>query len=354
MGWQGILAHDAIVEQFRTALVRGRLGGTFLFVGPEGVGKATLAERLAAALLCGESSPERFEPCGHCESCRMLASETHPDLIRVAKPADKSAIPLELLIGDDPRHPGLCQQIALRPYLGGHKVALIDDADALNLEGANALLKTLEEPPPASLMFLISASLDRQLPTIRSRSQIVRFAPLPEADVAELLVAKGIVADRAEAQRLAPHCGGSLKTAAELADPGLWQFREQLLVQLSQPRLASVELARLIAGFLDEQGGEAPIKRLRLRQTFGFVVELQRQVLRGLKGLPIEGDAPLRAAAESLAPHWSSGPEALAAGIERTLDAAEQVDRNVHPATLVSSWAESLGKLARQAPAATG
>lgn len=347
MPWQGILGHDAVVERFRKALGRGRLGGTFLFVGPEGVGKATFAERLAATLLCSASSAERFGPCGACESCRLAASGTHPDLIRVAKPAEKSFIPLELLIGGDSKQPGLCQQIGLRPFLGGRKVALIDDADSLNVEGANALLKTLEEPPPGSLMFLVSASLDRQLPTIRSRSQIVRFEPLPERDLVELLVSTGLVSDRAQAEQLAPHCQGSLKTAAELTEPALWEFRARLLAELGKPRLGSVELARLVAEFLDEQGGEAPLKRLRLRQTLAFVVDWQRQLLRGSCQLPIAGDAPLRASVESRTSEAACDVEAVIRSIERTLDAAEQVDRNVHPATLVSAWAESLGRLSR-------
>ena len=90
---------------------------------------------------------------------------------------------------------GLCYDIALKPYSGRRKVAIIDDADYLNKEGANCLLKTLEEPPPKSLLILIGTSEQRQLPTIRSRCQIVRFQPLPEQDVAELLLATGACED---------------------------------------------------------------------------------------------------------------------------------------------------------------
>ena len=103
MSWQGLEGHDAIVEQFRRGLAAGRLGSTFLFVGPEGIGKRSFAIKLAQSLLCESQRP--LEPCGHCSSCVQVAAGTHPDVDFVAKPEDKSAIPLELLIGVRPKFP---------------------------------------------------------------------------------------------------------------------------------------------------------------------------------------------------------------------------------------------------------
>src|SRR4029450_8202547 len=110
--------------------------------------------------------------------------------------------PLELLIGDAEHRmrAGLCYNIALKPFSARRKVAIIDDADYLNKEGANCLLKTLEEPPPKSLLIMIGTSEQRQVPTIRSRCQIVRFQPLAEEDVAELLLSTGVCEDAALAQ----------------------------------------------------------------------------------------------------------------------------------------------------------
>src|SRR5687768_14848315 len=101
MSWQGIEGHDAVVEQFRRALTRGRLASTFLFVGPPGVGKRAFARQLAKTLLCSESPPERMSPCGRCPSCQQVAARTHPDLFEIAKPEDRSFIPIKLLIGED-------------------------------------------------------------------------------------------------------------------------------------------------------------------------------------------------------------------------------------------------------------
>ena len=87
----------------------------------------------------------------------------------------------------------MLHEINLKPALGGRRIAIIDDADYLNDEGANALLKTIEEPPPRSVLILIGASPAKQLPTIRSRCQLIRFRPLPLEVVAELLVSRGFV-----------------------------------------------------------------------------------------------------------------------------------------------------------------
>src|SRR3989304_3301349 len=205
--WHGIIGHDEIVEKFRLALKRGRLASSFLFAGPSGIGKRSFTIKLAQGLLCQNHSEEELDPCEKCPSCVQVIAGTHPDFYLISKPDDKSFIPLELLIGDKEhrRREGLCHYIALKPYMGGRKIAVIDDADYLNAEGANALLKTLEEPPPRSVLILIGTSPAKQLPTIRSRCQLVRFQALPVEVVAELLESKGLAADASEARRLAQY-----------------------------------------------------------------------------------------------------------------------------------------------------
>src|ERR1700722_353926 len=225
MAWQGIEGHDAIVTRFRRALGRGRLASTFLFVGPSGIGKRAFAHKLAQSLFCQATPSEQLAPCGTCDSCVQTLAGTHPDLHVVAKPTDRAAIPVSAFIGDDQHRmrEGLCHQIALKPFMGGRRVAIIEDADYLNEEGANALLKTLEEPPPRSVLILIATNVERQLPTIRSRAQIVRFAPLDDEVVARLLT-RNSNATSDEAARLASFAEGSIERAQEMADPELWTF----------------------------------------------------------------------------------------------------------------------------------
>jgi DNA polymerase-3 subunit delta' len=323
MAWQSVLGHDEIVERFRGALRRGRLASTFLFVGPEGVGKRIFARKFAQALLCQTRPVELLDPCGQCDSCVQVQSGVHPDLLYVSKPEGKSDLPLALLIGEDDQRmrTGLCHDIALKPFMGGRRIAIIDDADDLNQEGANCLLKTLEEPPPKSVIILLGTSAERQLPTIRSRAQMVRFRPLAEADVATILQREGLANSADEAKRLASHGGGSVARAMLYADEDLWQFRGQLSRGLSQSPMASRQLASETVAFVEAAGKEASERRLRASQIIEFAIEHWREALR------------------------TRGGEAIESALERTLDAAEQVGRNANPTTLIECWFDDLARI---------
>ena len=145
-------------------------------------------------------------------------------------------------------------------------------------------MKTLEEPPPQSVLILISTSPAKQLPTIRSRCQLVRFRPLAADIVAKLLVEKGLVADTIEARRLAEHSEGSVQRAMDLSDPELWAFRGKLLEALAAATLPSVQLAATVSAFVDEAGKEASARRGRLRLVVGFAAEYFEQLMKSRSG----------------------------------------------------------------------
>ncbi len=348
MAWQGLEGHDDVVERFRASLARGRLAHTFLFVGPAGVGKRTFALRLAAALLCPRRPAEALDPCGQCPSCLQIAAGTHPDLLLVSKPAEKSFIPLELFIGPKEKRmqQGLCHDISLKPFMGGRRVAIIDDADYLNEEGANSLLKTLEEPPARSVLILIGTSADRQLPTIRSRAQTVRFRPLPQEVIAAQLVARGIVDDSAMAKRLAGYSGGSITQAAELADPELWKFRDVLFAQLGERSFDSVALAKTLIAFIEEAGKDAPARCARMRLVIGFVIDFYRELLRTLVGAASAAAASNQEVARAAASGRFERVD-LTALVERSIEALGHVDRNAHQAALLECWLDDLVQLSQ-------
>jgi DNA polymerase-3 subunit delta' len=347
MVWHGIYGHDRVVEQFRRALARGRLASSFLFVGPAGIGKRSFALKLAQALLCSTRAEEALDPCGQCPSCVQVTAGTHPDLDLIAKPSDKSFLPLDLLIGDREHRnrEGLCHRIALKPFMGGRKIAIIDDADDLNQEGANCLLKTLEEPPRRSMLVLIGTSPARQLPTIRSRCQLVRFRPLETDTVAELLVSQGLVPERTEARRLAVYGEGSLVQAMQLADADLWEFRSRLCRQLAEPVLDSVRLSGAVSAFVDEAGKEASARRERLRHVVELAGAFYRQLLLARSGIPPKDDPELVGFVEH-AFEWHPGAAwVTAARLDRCLEAAEQIDRNANQATLIEAWLDDLARV---------
>jgi DNA polymerase-3 subunit delta' len=344
MSWQNILGHDEIVEQFRRAIARGRLASSFLFAGPSGIGKRTFAMKLAQAMLCHTRAEALLDPCGTCPSCQQVMAGTHPDVDVVGKPADKAFLPLELLIGEREhrRQEGLCHNIGVKPSLGGRKIAIINDADYLNEEGANALLKTLEEPPPRSILILIGTSPAKQLPTIRSRCQLIRFQPLPIESVAELLVSRGLIADANDAQRLARYSEGSVERAMELADADLWAFRNDLIGRLAAASFDSLQLAQTVTAFVEAAGKEAPARRNRLRQVLAFAMDFYRQLLHIQCGEARSQDVELQRFAQQAVATGNVDPQQTSLRLDRCLDAAGQIARNVNQTTLIECWADGL------------
>ena len=349
MTWHGIRDHDDLVGRFRLCLSRGRLASTFLFVGRGGIGKRTFARKLAQSLFCERVAEAELDPCETCPACVQAVAGTHPDLELIAKPQDRNVIPVELFIGSGERRgrEGLCYNIARKPIAGARKVAVIDDADALGVEGANCLLKMLEEPPPRSVLILIGTSVEKQLPTIRSRCQIIRFQPLSYETVAELLLEQGLAADAAEAGRLARYSDGSLQRAAELTEAPLWEFRTRLLSGLAHSPLRSVQLARDVTAFVDEAGKEAPLRRSRARQLVGFAIEYYRQLARGLCGAPLGNDEQLRTLIEQASRSWPGDAESAGLCVERCLDALSQIDRNANLPNVLEYWLDELGEIGK-------
>jgi len=349
VAWQDIVGHDAIADAFRTSLARGRLASSFLFVGPPGIGKRKFALRLAAGLLCETRPEERLDPCGQCPSCQQVAAGTHPDLLQYAKPADKSELPLSLFAGERERRnqEGLCHDIALRPSRGKRRVAIVDDADLLGEEAANCLLKTLEEPPPGSVLILIGTSPERQLPTIRSRCQIMRFRPLAVEEAAGLIAVELGINDPVEALRLAEHAGGSMQRAAQLRNDELWSFRQRFLADLADLPAGSVPLSTRIVAFVEEAGKEAVERRVRLRLVIEFAVDFYLALMRQQSGLVREAatDAPLQEAVERALGQTDDWTDERAADcLERSLQALSHVDRNAHLTTLTECWIDDLAQ----------
>ena len=184
MAFRDIVGHQRPIKWLHTAVTTNHLGHAYLFHGEPTIGKRLTAIALAQYLHC-EAPQDAPTPdaCDLCRSCHQIAQATHPDFLLI-QPEDTQKHNSKITIDQirDIEH-----LVIYRPLMGSHKVCLIDQADSMTQEAANALLKTLEDPPDHCLFLLISSRPEHLLTTIRSRCITLRFAPLPSASIYEFL-----------------------------------------------------------------------------------------------------------------------------------------------------------------------
>jgi DNA polymerase-3 subunit delta' len=342
VSWQRIRGHDAQVLGFTRAVERGRLAHAYLFVGPPGVGKRLFAGELAKALLCESPAPGRLEACNACTACTLVEAGTHPDYFAVGRPEEGHELPIEVMRE-------LCRGFGLKSSRGRGKVAVLDDADDLNDASANCFLKTLEEPPPRSVFILIGSSPERQLPTIVSRCQVVRFAPLAQEVVAELL-RQHELPEASLIPRLARLSGGSPGQALALADPSLWQFRQRLLQELLRPQADTVALARAWMQFVEEAGKESGPQRRRAALVLRLLVEfLHDAVAVSLGGTPKLAEPQDLQMLRDLAGRVET--ERLLKLLDRCLEADYHFGRYLQLVLAVEGLLDALGRLLAGEPA---
>lgn len=227
MPWS-IIGHEWATQQLSATIRAGTVAQAYLFSGSPGLGKSLLALRLAQALNCEQASGE---PCLACRSCRRIERGNHPD-VRVAGMASQAA---GLKAEEAARQKELKiatvrewqRDISLRPYEGRHRVLILHDAERLNEEASNAMLKTLEEPPTYATIILVANSTDL-LPTIVSRCRVLRLRPLARRQVAGALEQRGLSHD--DAALLAAWSNGRIGWAIEMVErpEELEQRQEQL------------------------------------------------------------------------------------------------------------------------------
>jgi DNA polymerase III subunit delta' len=331
------------------AIAADRIGHAYLFLGPPSCGKATAALLFATAIACSrQPAAVRSEgdeawhlaPCGTCESCRRVAAGTHPEVMRVV-PGTKGGQNIGVDQARDIR-----KNAALRPKIGRRRVYVIPNAEALNEESANALLKTLEEPSESVTIILCAPNPSQVLPTVRSRCQIIRFGLSSPHEIIEELVRRGT--DAPLADRLARASGGLPGVALTWSeDPSVLDQRNRVLdlfaqAVRAQPKAARdpvtgivclqlAEQLRSLVSSVKERDDDTPARpaKVQHRENLETGLTLLRDLL-----LLTEGASPELAQNQERVPELlelaeNTAPQRVLTDLHTVREAQELLDRNV-------------------------
>ncbi|SER02944.1 DNA polymerase-3 subunit delta' [Lachnospiraceae bacterium NE2001] len=173
MDFKNIIGHEDIISRFMSSIETDRVSHAYIIAGEEGSGRYTLAEAFAKTLQCEEGGSEA---CGHCKSCKQAETDNHPDIITITHDKD-TVLSVDLI------RTQVVDTMGIKPYSSKYKIYIIRDAEMMNEEAQNALLKTIEEPPEYGIIILITKQLERLLPTIQSRSLVISTKPVKEKDI---------------------------------------------------------------------------------------------------------------------------------------------------------------------------
>ncbi len=309
MALSDVVGHARPVKTLIQALESGRVAHAYMFVGPDGVGKATLAVNFAKALQCRGGGTDACDSCG---SCEKVSRGSHPDVFFVEP--EGAQIRIEQIRD-------LQQRMVYRPLEGSRRCVILDRAHDMTLQAANALLKVLEEPPEGNVMILIARSTSVLPPTIVSRCQVIRFSPLSAMEVARCLQDRHGW-DREEAVRVGSRSKGSVKVAMDLRGLPLVADEEEVLGFLSGLETMSS------AAVLDTSKDWA-----RDREAARSKLELLMGLLRDLVCLHLGSPAVERKELQDrMAPvAYGWGLEELLKGWMGTAEALDGIERNRNP-----------------------
>lgn len=233
MNWH-ITGHEWAIDHLQRSIASGHESHAYMITGPSGVGKALLALRLAQALNCETGTGA---PCLQCRACRRIERGNYPDVRLASMETQAEALTAAQATRQKDLKIGTVREwqrdISLKPYEGRRRVFILHDAERLNEEASNAMLKTLEEPPPFATLVLV-ANMSNLLPTIVSRCRVIRLRPLPRHQITKALMEQyGSHIDRAEAELLAAWSRGRIGWAWHMAaNPEDRQARQSQLDEL--------------------------------------------------------------------------------------------------------------------------
>jgi len=321
------VGHARVQALLRQAVMRGRVPQTLLFAGPEGVGKHAVALALAQAINCTKSKDG--VACGRCSNCIRIAKGQFSDVAEVDN-GDIASISIKSI------REQVLDLVGYRPFEGQRRVFIIDPADALSVQAQDALLKTLEEPPPATVLILISAYPDSLRPTVLSRCRRVRFGALTDAEVAQVLTERHAM-EPALARARAGLAGGSVAHALALDGGVLEDDRDAAWELLRTAAVAPMSARLKVAEAVAKHG-----TKRREREALGMRLAHVSALLRDLSALVVtpQGGAALSNAdreADLRGLVRSFPMDRLVSAFGLVAKAQAALDRNASP-KIVADW----------------
>lgn len=245
MSFKDIKGESSAIAFLKNAALGGRVASAYIFLGPSGCGKKLTALNFAKLLNC--TAPLESEPCQMCGSCVKISSLAHPDVLMLEKREDKAEFGIDIVLE-------AIRSVSLKPYEARKKVYILDDADLMSEEAQNAVLKTLEEPPKDAVLVLIVEDIQAIPATIRSRSQIVKFFPMPSADIEKILT-DGYEVDAKVARVLARLSLGSVGRALHNSKNGFLEKRARVIEGVRNRKIFDSDFEKMkrsdFAGYLD-------------------------------------------------------------------------------------------------------
>jgi len=328
---RGVTGNERAQALLERALASDQARHAYLFTGPEGVGKTTLALAFARALLCQRRAPDQGDACGECLSCRKVSSGNHPDL-RVIEPLTENGKQKHWITVTQLREAERLTSLA--PSESDHRVIIIPEMGRIQEAAANTLLKTLEEPPAGVTLILIATETSGVLPTILSRCQLVTLNPVAPDAVARALRERWGV-EAAEAERLAGLANGRLGWAVRAHEkPDEARLREEALSRIAEMATKPVDERMRLAAALGPDNARARAA-LDLWALWWRDVTLAAN---GAQRLLTTGEP--RRAAERVG--QAVGPERARVFLEALLAAQATLDVNANPRLLMENLALDL------------
>ena len=332
MPFRTIAGHARLLSLLSRVIARDSMPPAVLLAGPSGVGKRLTAMAVAQAVNCLQprTTPEfERDACGECASCRRIARGVHPDVI-VVEPGDSGSIKIEQLRD-------VIDRAQYRPFEGRRRVVIIDEADAAGGDAQSALLKTLEEPPSASLFILVSSIPDALLPTVISRCPRLRFGPLTPAEVARVLIEQHGYAEP-DARAAAAEADGSIGRALAAQSEEIGEAREAAQRVLQETARSDDPVRRIsLARDLTEGKGTPAEERNRLAARLRSLGSLLRDVgiIASRADRTMLANLDLETQLEKLSAAYDAERSLRAyAAVDRALTA---LDRNASP-KVVADW----------------